>query len=137
MLSTGNPTALEGIFNSIRQGANQRLGDASADMTQRMGGLGYRFSTNLMDQQRLLTERSQNDLNSVLAPLQYQAGEGAAGRQLGALQHAFNLPGQLQNMAGQGYQQYLTPFQNLQAFGTGFAPVGGQGKSKNASLGLG
>jgi hypothetical protein len=56
---------------------------------------------------------------------------------VGALGTAFGLPGQLQGLSGQAFQDQMAPLLQALAFATGFAPVGTSGRDKSLQGNLG
>lgn len=87
LLETGLPadtTQTENALDAVRQ---RTLAEESANLKERSGIAGSRFSTGYLGQEGELSRKSLQDYFATVAPLRYGAAEAAAGRRAGAVQN--------------------------------------------------
>lgn len=132
----GSPTNLGGLESALNRQFSDAFAGRAADLREQMGGLGMRFSSDVSRQLADAATSAVNQQMTTLAQATTGAAEGAAGRQLQGLQLALNAPGQLTNLAQQGFQLQRQPLIDALSFATNFAPVGQNSSSKGFNVGI-
>ena len=127
----------QSVRDDISRAATEDLALRQADIREQLGGLGMRFSTDLINAEQRNARDVVLQTNAQTAPLFFGAEEGVQNRQGGALQTALGLPGQFQGLAQGAEAARLGPFNAALGLATGFPPVGQESRSKNVSGGGG
>ena len=131
LIGTGYGFDTSGVEGDVRNAFNIERGQRSADLRERLGGLGYRFSSPLMREERLLDQELGLQQSAFLGNLRAGLFDQSAGRRAGATQGALQLPGQISGAFNQGAQANMDPFIRALQYATGFAPVGASSNSKS------
>ena len=134
LLTTGFGFDTSGQRDAIGNIFNEQRAMQSADLRERLGGLGLRFSTDVNRAEQQLQSNLTGQEAAITTGLESQAFENAAGRRTAAIGQALQLPGQIQGLSQQGDAANNLLLQLAQAFATGFAPVGTSGSSKSRGV---
>lgn len=86
LLETGLPADTTGTETALNEVRRRTLGEESANLQERSGIAGTRFSTGYLNQEGELSRKSLEDYMATVAPLRYGAAEAASGRRAGATQ---------------------------------------------------
>lgn len=100
LLETGAPVDTTAFENSLDTLRSRTLAEESANLKERSGIAGSRFSTGYLSQEGELSRKSLQDYMATVAPLRYQAGESAQARRAAILQKLYDV-----GLARQGIRQ--------------------------------
>ena len=137
LIGTGYGFDTSGVEQGVRDAFGVERATRSADMRERLGGLGYRFSTPLMREERLLDQELGLQQSGYLGNLRAGLFDSAANRRAGATQGALNLPNMIAGSFNQGAQATMDPYTRALQYAAGFAPVGSSSNSKSAEANVG
>lgn len=131
LIETGAPTDT-GAIRGAAEARRRRLQEEDfAQIRETATGQGTRFASTTNEQQLRSAERSRQDLEGILSPLEFQAGEAARGRQAGAIGGLGDL-GLRQTGLGIERELGILPFA-LQFLSSGIATQQSSGKGKSSS----
>jgi hypothetical protein len=137
LLTTGMATDQSGFQQALSDRFSVINDQRSADVREQLGGLGMRFSTDMGRAQQELGNELALQQSAIEAGSMMDLSEAGAGRQLATLAQILGVPGQLQQLAGAGFNNALTPFNLGAQFGTGGVGSGQSSSGKSANLGVG
>lgn len=133
-INTGFNSDFKALEDSLRGASDKRFDLRSADIRERLGGLGLRFGTDVANQTAQAGVDTNNELNSILGPLSFQSQEGSANRKVGGVGTGLQLPSMFQGLFDAGEAARLAPLTGAETFATGFAPTGSKTSSKGGGL---